>query len=149
MPDRPNMAGSLFKSQDNIPPHIKARYRDDNELEAIQAEEAAPPVKAEKSEKPEKRKRKRDDDDAPRYKRTTGSYGEPYVREDGVEMTKWGLHVPLTFVEQFKLFSGHLGLKETQSEFVVRAVLEKMKREMARRKSLGTWKSLEDLDNVG
>jgi hypothetical protein len=85
--------------------------------------------------------------EAPQYKSSTGSFGKPYLRGDGVEMTKWGLHVPLEFVERFKWFMGHLGLTESASEFVVRAVLEKMAREIARRKQQGTWKNFEEMSS--
>lgn len=150
---RTRMGQALFEDskKDDLPPHLINRYRDDDELMSA-AVTSASEAKAPPTEE--------DVDDAPRaelvpqkqkaksklkFKRTTGSYKEPYVKDDGTEMAKWGLHVTIEFVDQYKWFIGHLKLGESGSEFVMRAVREKMRREMARRKQQGEWKNYEDL----
>jgi hypothetical protein len=128
-----------------LPAHIRARYRDEDEPvagEAVLARSSTigPTVAAPNGDGKELELQ---------YKRSTGSYTNHYVKEDGTKMTKWGLHVPVAFVERFKWFMGHLNLNETASEFVVRAVIEKMRREISRRKAAGTWKSFEEMSDVG
>ena len=77
-----------------------------------------------------------------------GSYADPYVKRDGTPMVKWSLTVPRSFVLKMKAFSASMELGETVSSFVVRAVDEEMKREIARQKELGTWKSVEEVFDV-
>lgn len=126
-------------TRDEVPAHIRNRFRDDNEL-SHETTVVSAPTEITKTEGASLELQ---------YKRSTGSYTNHYVKEDGTKMTKWGLHVPVAFVERFKWFMGHLNLNETASEFVVRAVIEKMRREISRRKAAGTWKSFEEMSDVG
>ncbi len=58
-----------------------------------------------------------------------GSRRDPYVRKDGERMVKWGMSVPIDFVQDFRAFSGTLPLGTSGSEWVVKTLSEAMARE--------------------
>ncbi len=61
--------------------------------------------------------------------RGKGTYTAPYKREDGSLRVKWGLSVPVQFVERFRRFVAQLPLGTTGSDWVVKALNEAMDRE--------------------
>lgn len=155
--------GMLAAQDEEIPKHIRDRVRDpsqrDDDERAQKAEREAREAIARSerevhaarealakaiSDKEAAEQAARDASDQTK-KRTTGSYGQPYRTRKGDEKTKWGLHVPLEFVREFKWFEGHMALTESASDFVVRAVREKMNREVARRRKDGRWGESYDL----
>lgn len=66
----------------------------------------------------------------------TGSYGAPYKRKDGQAMVKFGLSVPIEFMQRIRAYAGsHLPLNVTISEWVVQTLDDAMKREMTHARS--------------
>jgi hypothetical protein len=76
-------------------------------------------------------KKSRSVEESPPPTNGKGSYTAPYTRKDGTKMVKWGLSVPVEFMQRFKRFAGYLPLDVAANEWVMKTLDEAMEREKA------------------